>query len=347
MALVRSPFAAYDNLVDLTSAVRNIPIQYGTFNQMGIFSEEGVAADTVMFEETTLDGALIVDRVRGDKNSVSKDPTRRLHTFAVPHFPLDDYISPKDLQAKSAYDNFNEVEQLDAVRQRKLIRIRQNHDWTLNKARAQALFSATAYAPNGTVVQNWNTEFGVTRTEVDFALGTAGTEVLAKIELIIQAVHDGMGGNGVFSGIVIPCDTGFFNALIVHPSVKAAYTYAQQNRAGYDPIRGRLADGGSPMPNGREFSFGGVTFREVRDSYNGSKIVTANEGVAVPMGSDMFKTYFAPAERFGLVNTEGEKMYAFEEASTNGTKIMIETESNHISALLRPQAVVRVFSTGL
>lgn len=342
--LVRSPLNNFD-VVDLTSAVRNIPIQYGTFNTLGIFSVEPVAADSVMFEETTQNGALIVDRVRGEKNSVNKDGVRKLHTFAVPHFPLDDHISPKDLQARSAYDNFNEVEQLDAVRQRKLIRMRQNHDWTLNKARAQALFSGTAYAPSGTVVQDWNTEFGVTRTAVDFALGTSGTEVLAKIELVIQAVHDGMGGNGVFSGIIIPCDTAFFNKLIAHASVKAAWTYAQNNAAGQDPIRGRLAAGGSVMPNGREFYFGGVTFREIRDSYNGSSIVTSAEGVAVPQGSDMFKTYFAPAERFGLVNTLGEAMYAFENAVPNGTKIDIETESNHISALLRPQSVIRCYST--
>lgn len=342
--LVRSPFLNYD-VVDLTSAVRNIPIQYGSFNQMGIFMEDHVAADTVMFEESTINGALIIDRVRGEKNLVNKDGTRKLHTFAVPHFPLDDHISPKDLQAKSAYDNFNEVEQLDSVRQRKLVRMRQNHDWTLNAARAQALFAGTAYAPSGTIVQDWNAEFGVTRTAVDFTLGTSTTEVLAKIELVTQATHDGMGGNGIFSGIMVPCDTGFFNKLITHASVKAAYTYYQQNTSGKDPIRGRLADGGSVMPNGRTFEFGGIMFVEVRDAYNGVKLATANEGVAVPTGSEMFKTYFAPAERFGLVNTAGEKMYAFENAAANGTKIEIETESNHISALLRPQAVIRCYSS--
>lgn len=342
--LVRSPSNNFD-VVDLTSAVRNIPIQWGTFNQMGIFSEEPVASDSVMFEESTQDGALIVDRVRGEKNLVNKDGTRKLHTFAVPHFPLDDHISPKDLAAKSAYDNFNEVEQLDAVRQRKLIRMRQNHDWTLNKARAQALFLGTAYAPSGTVVQNWQTEFNVSREAVDFVLGTSTTEVLEKINDVITYVQNGMGGNGVFSGIVVPCDTAFFDKVTKHPSVKAAYTYAQNLAAGTDPLRGRLAANGSPLPMGREFYFGGVTFREVRDAYNGTKIVTASEGVAVPTGSDMFRTYFAPAERFGLVNTMGEKMYAFEQAESNGTKICIETESNHISALLRPQAVVRCYSS--
>ncbi|MFK5283246.1 major capsid protein, partial [Lacticaseibacillus paracasei] len=82
------------------------------------------------------------------------------------------YISPKDLQNKSAYDNFNEVEQYDAVLTRKLVRMRQNHDWTLNKSRCQALFSSTVYSPSGTVTQNWDTEFAITRTAVDFVLGT-------------------------------------------------------------------------------------------------------------------------------------------------------------------------------
>lgn len=341
--LVRSPSNNFD-VVDLTSAVRNIPIQWGTFNQMGIFTEEGVASDTVLFEESTQNGALIVDRVRGEKNTVSSDGTRKLHSFVVPHFPLDDYISPKDLQNKSAYENMDEEEMLQKVRERKLKRLRMNHDWTLNKARAQAIFSATAYAPTGTITQNWNTEFDVTRTAVDFDLGDTTIEVLAKIEEVIVAVQNGMSGE-VFSGIVIPCDTAFFNKLIIHASVQNAYKYAQANQAGLDPMRGRLAAGGSPMPMGREFFFGGVTFREVRDSYNGTSIVTASEGVAVPTGSDMFKTYFSPAERFGLVNTEGEKLYVFEQAAQNGTKITLESESNHISALLRPQALVRCHTT--
>ncbi len=342
--LVRSPLNNFD-VVDLTSAVRNIPIQYGTFNQLGIFTVEPVSSDVVMFEETTDTGALLLDQVRGQKNTVGKDGTRVLHTFAIPHFPGDDAISPKDLQNKSAYSNFNEVEQLDSIRQRKLLRLKQNHDWILNKARAQAIFSATIYAPNGTVVQNWDTEFGNTRSAVDFVLGTSSTEVLAKIEAVLQYVRTGMGGNGIYTGIVIPCDTTFFSRLVAHASVKTAYTYAQNLTAGTDPLRGRLAAGGSPLPAGREFYFGGVTFREIVDTYNGTSIVTSAEGVAVPTGSDKFVTYFAPAERFGLVNTSGEQMYAFETAATNGTQITLETESNHASALLRPQGCVRCYTS--
>lgn len=344
MALIRSPSNNFE-LVDLTSAVRNLPINYGSFNQMGIFDEDFVVGDQVAFEETTVDGALIVDKVRGEKNTVGKDGTRKLHSFMIPHYPQDDYISPKDLKGVSAYDNFNLVEQFDNVRIKKLMRLRMQHDWTLNKARAQALFSSTVYAPNGTVTQNWDTEFGITRTAVDFVLGTAGTEVLDKIELVLQAVHSGLGGDGIFTGVVAPCDTAFFNKLIRHATVKDAWKYAQKDTAGVDPIRGRLSEGGSPMQVGRSFYFGGINFKEIRDSYNGTSIVTASEGVAVPMGSGRFVTYFGGAERFGLVNTRGERMYAFETSEPNGTKHTIETESNSISALLRPQAVIRLYSS--
>ncbi len=342
--LIRSPSNNFE-VIDLTSAVRNIPIQYGTFNQLGIFAEEGVAGDTVGFEETTQNGALLVDMVRGVKPTTGKDGTRNFHTFGIPHYPHIEEISPKDIKAKSAYDNFDEVEQLEAVRMRKLFRARQNHDWTLNKARAQAIFSATVYAPNNTVTQDWNAEFGVSRTGVDLLLGTNTIEMLDKFEAIIQAVHLGLGGNGMFTGIVIPMDSTLFTRIIRHASVQNAYRYYQSNQVGVDPIRGRLAAGGSPVPIGREFTFGGVTLREIIDTYNGSSIVTSAEGVAIPMGTGMFKTYFGSPERFGLINTQGEKMYAFEQADPRGTGIEISTESNHISALLRPQACVRVYTS--
>lgn len=337
--------ASFDLQHDLTQAVRNIPIQYGWFNTSGIFTDEAVTSDVVRFVESTVDGALIVDRIRGEKNLTSKGNSKKVHSFNVPHFPLDDGISPKELQSQSAYDSISEVQTLEKVIAAKSFRMAQNHDWTLNKARAQALFLGTVYAPNGTVVQDWNSEFGHTRLGVDFTLGTAGTDVIAKIEEVIQYVQDGMGtsGSGSFTGIVAPVDTSFFNKLIKLDAVKTAYAFQQQTNSGTDPLRGRLSTGGNPMQMGREFYFAGITFKEIRDSYNGTKLVTANEGVAVPTGTDMFKTYFAPAERFGLVNTAGERMYMF--TKQDDTQITLQTESNHCSALLRPQGVVRLFSS--
>jgi hypothetical protein len=335
--IVRS-FANGFEVSDWTEEVNVIPNQWGTIGKLGIFTEEPVAEHTVTFEEITKEGALIVDRVRGDRSNYSKDATRKLHTFAVPHFPYDDEISPQDIQGKRAYGSAGDKETLEAVRARKMERIRQNHAWTLEVARAQAITAATAYAPNNTVTQNWNTEFGVTRLSVDFLLGTAGTEVIAKIEAGIAQIQDN--ANGVnFNGTVTLCSPEFFAKLISHASVKTAYQYYTSTQ---EPMRQRL---GGDTTLHREFIYGGTRFIEMRDTLAGTRLIAATKAYMVPTGTDRFKTYFSPANRFGLVNTLGEQVYMFETPALNGTKIDIESESNHISALLAPAMVVEFTSS--
>jgi hypothetical protein len=320
-------------VTDWTEEINVVPNQWGTIGKLGIFSNESVAEHTVTFEEITKDGALIVDRVRGDRATVGKDATRKLHTFAVPHFPYDDYISPQDLQGKRAYGSPSEAETLEAVRTRKMERIRQNHAWTLEVARAQVITAGTVYAPNGTVTQDWNTEFGVTRLSVDFLLGTAGTDIVAKIEEGLSHIQDNTGGAS-YSGTVVLTSPEFFGKLIAHANVKSAYTYYSSTQ---EPLRQRL---GGDMSLHREFIHGGTRFVELRDTLAGNRIIPAGKAYLVPTGSDIFKTYFSPANRFGLVNTLGEQVYMFETPAPNGTKIDIETESNFVNALLRPAMVV-------
>lgn len=323
---------------DWTQEVNVVPNQWGTIGQLGIFNEESVAEHVVVFEEIIKDGALIVDRVRGDRGTVGKDANRKLHTFAVPHFPHDDYISPQDVQGKRAYGSAAGVETLEAVRARKLERIRQNHAWTLEYARSVAITQATVYAPNGTVSQNWNTEFGVSRLSVDFLLGTSTTEVIAKIEAGIAQIQDNAFGATV-TGTVVLSSPEFFAKLISHASVKTAYQYYTSSQ---EPLRQRL--GGANTMH-REFVYGGTRFVEMRDSYAGNRLIPAGKAYMVPTGTDAFKTYFSPANRFGLVNTLGEQVYVFETADQKGTKIELESESNFVNALLRPALVVEFTSS--
>lgn len=323
---------------DWTQEINVVPNQWGTIGQMGIFQEESVAEHVVVFEEIIKDGALLVDRVRGDRATQSKGAQRKLHTFAVPHFPHDDAISPQDLQGKRAYGNPSGVETLEAVRARKMERIRQNHAWTLEFARAQALTAGTVYAPNGTVSQNWFTEFGVARKSVDFLLGTANTEVLAKIEEGIAHIQDNTGGETV-TGTVVLCSPQFFAKLIAHASIKTAYQYYSSTQ---EPLRQRL---GGSFSIQRRFVHGGTEFVEMRDTYAGQALIPAGKAYMVPMGTSSFKTYFSPANRFGLVNTLGEQVYLFESNDQKGTKIELESESNFVNAMMRPQLVVEFTSS--
>ncbi len=333
--LVRS-FGNNFEIADWTEEVNVIPNSWGTIGALGIFTEHPVAEHVVVFEEITKNGALIVDRVRGDRAGVSKDDTRKLHTFAIPHFPVDDAISPQDIQGKRAYGKANEAETLAAVRSRKMENLRMRHAWTLEAARAQLITAGTVYAPSGTVSQNWFTEFNKTQTSVNFAFTTSTTDVTAAIEACIAAVQDNSGGSVTMTGTVVLCSPTWFAALINHPTVKAAYQYYSSTQ---EMLRNRL---GGDNTMHRKFVHGGTTFIEMRDAYNGTQLITTNKAYMIPTGTDAFRTYFSPANRFGLVNTLGEQVYMFERAAPNGTEITIETESNFVNAVMRPELIIEL-----
>lgn len=344
MAITRS-FGANGQfeLTDWTEEINIIPNSWGTIQALGIFQDEPVAEHSVTFEKITKDGALIVDRVRGDRSNVNKDYAREVHSFAVPHFPLSDYISPNDIQGKRAYGNPNAAEALSFVRERKMERIMRDHAWTLEAARAQALTLGTVYAPNGTVAQNWYTEFGKTQQTVNFQFTSSTLDVVAGVESVIAAIQDN-GGMVTLSGVAFLCSPTWFATFIAHNKVQTAYTYFTSTGQA-NPLRERLAPtaaAANTLAGHRTFEYAGAVFIEMRDAYNGVPLIPVDTAVAVPLGTDYFRTYISPANRFFTVNTLGERVYFFETPSLDGTEIKIDTEANFANALLRPELVIKV-----
>lgn len=322
---------------DYTGEVLMIPNQWGLLNQSGLFMDEGVESYSVTFEQTTKDGALIVDKVRGERASAGKDATSKLFSWAIPHFPYDDYISPNDVRGKRAYGSADQEETLANVRARKLARIAQNHAWTLEYARWQLLTAGTVYAPTGTVSMNYWTEMGVTRKQISWALDVSTTDVLAKVEETISHMQDNANGESI-TGVIGYCSSGFFSKLISHANVKAAYTYYASTQ---EPLRNRLGGNNTLY---RTFEYGGIKFVEVRGNYAGNVFIPANDAVFVPEGTEIFKTFLAPANKFDLLGTVGERMYAFEYPSERGDKIIIESESNFLNAVTKPAMLVRGYT---
>lgn len=334
------------SVADWSEEINIIPNSWGTIQQLGLFQEEFVAEHVVQFEEIIRDGALIVDRVRGDRSNVGKDFTRKIHSVSVPHFPMEDVIYPQDIQGKRAYGSATEAETLDAVRARKMVRIAQNHAWTLEAARAQAITAGTAYAPSGSVSGDWYQEFtGTSRpTAIDFLFGTSTTEMLGKIEAMVSAIQDNSGSVSM-TGVVVLTSPTFFASLIAHPTVKLAYQYYTSAQS---PLRDRLADAGaasSSLAMHRTFIYGGVTFIEMRDKYAGTALLPTNYAYACATGTEYFSTYFSPANKFGIINTIAERLYMFESTAPNGSAYTLETESNHLSILKKPLLVVAATSS--
>jgi len=338
MAIIRS-FDKPFEVVDLTAELNLIPNTWGLINELGVFASEGVAQHTVTVESMAGSLAVIADQVRGARNNVNKDDPRALRSFAIPHFPLDDYVTPQDLQGKRAYGNSDAAETEAAVVARKLERIRRNHAVTLEAARAFAITTGQIYAPNGTVVGNYYTDFGITRKELDFVLGTAGTEVNEKAEELIAHIQDNILTGENIAGVVALCSPQFFAKLIKQANVKEAYKYYASTQ---ELLRNRLG-GGSLY---RRFEHGGVTYIEYRGSYNGTALIPAGDAYFMPTGTvDTFISYFSPANKFSHVNTVGEEAYVFQYRDQKDESILLQSEHNALHLVRRPAVICRAFSS--
>lgn len=328
--------------VDHTPAMLVIPNQWQLVDSLGIFTEQGVAERTITLEKISQTIALVSDRSWGERSQQNKDYTRELRSFPMPHFPFDDYISPQDIQGKRAYGSDN-VETLDAVRLRKLERIRNSFAKTMEVARMQLITAGTAYAPNSTIAVNYYTEFGFSQQVVDFVFGTTTTDIRGKIESGIAYIQDNVNAGEIAGNFVCLCNSVFFGNLINHATTINAYQYYSSTQ---DPLRTRLTAAGLDS-RFREFDYGGVRFIEYRA---GTSYIPAGNGhgeaYLFPTNiGDMFETYFAPANKLTLVNTLGEEIYAFEYRDIHDEGHLIQSESNFLNVLRRPQGIVRFNSS--
>lgn len=325
-------------LVDYTEELLLVPNTWGLINELGIFRKESVSQHSITVESTSGTLAMVTDQVRGARNTMNTDDGRVLRAFSIPHFPLDDYVTPQDVQGKRAYGSADAAETEAAVIARKLARIRMNHAVTLEAAKAYAITTGAVYAPNGTVAGNYYTDFGVTRKEVDFVLGTGTTDLTAKAEEVISHIQDNILNGEVVTGVVALCSTAYFTKLINHATVKEAYKYYTSTQ---EVLRNRLGSGLY-----RRFVHGGIEYIEYRGSYNGALLIPAGDAYFMPTGTaDMFISYYSPANKFSHVNTLGEEAYAFTYRGTTDEAITIQTEHNALHLVRRPQAVVRGFSS--
>lgn len=337
MPLVRSVSNAFQ-LTDWSKELQVIPNRWDVLSEAGLFQEESVASFTVTFEQIDKSLGLINDQVRGFKPQANQDYQRKLHTYAVPHFPVFDQILPQDVQGRRAYGS-DAAETSAAVMARKMERIRASFDATLEYGRWYTLSNGTVYAPNGTISGDFYTDASATRKSVGFALGVGTTDLIAKIEEVISHIQDNAQSGGVVTQIVGYCSTEFFSALVNHPKTQAAYQYYSSTQ---EPLRTRL--GGSGIM--RRFEHGGITFVEIRGQYAGNRFVAANEAIFVPLGTDgLFSTYFAPANRLGYENTLGERSYLWSYNDPQGTSIELSGEMNVLNILRRPQVVVKGTTT--
>lgn len=324
-------------VVDSTRELAILPQTWTLLGDSGLFKDEFLSQNTVTFQEVNGSITIVNDQVRGSKPQTTSNDVRKLHSYSLTHHPLMDALYPDDIAGKSAYSDLNAADTEAAALLRKMTKIRKSFDVTKEVARFKTLVTGQAWAPNGTIVADFYTDFGITRNSVDFVFGTSTTDIVAKCESIIAGFQDSASDGTIINSVTAYCSPAWFAKLIAHAKVTQAYQYYSATE-GQSILRNRA--GGMGLY--RRFSFAGINFVEVRTVLAGTTLIPTGEAYFVAETDDeSFATFYGPPNRFGLVNTVAMPQYMWQFRDPRGTEITIESEMNMLNALKKPNFVAK------
>jgi hypothetical protein len=343
-------------VVDRTDSLIVIPNTVGITNALGLFEDVYSTQKTIEIVRSTRKSHLLEDRNWDERNQTIAGREQDALLLKIPHFPLDDAITPNDVDGivvAGSLAEFAELESVASVRADKMIDVREAHALTKEAARMQLITQGTVYAPRATVATNFYTEFGVTRIEIVTDLSSAAdprADFNDAKKATRNALRDGQAGT-VRSFVVLASDS-YYNAVQQNAYVTDAYKYVDQTQA----TRVLLGQGGMDVPGldarFEMMSVFGITFINAGaagyENAAGTFVPFIPEGDAymMPVGIRNFlKTYYAPANRFGSINRRAQGSYFFEYLNEKDDVIEIMTEQNFLNACLNPEAILRLSLT--
>lgn len=334
MGLILDPFV--DNnaftMASLTGAINMVPNKYSKIMDSGLFKTKGVSTRQIGIEERHGVLTLIQTSNPDAPPAQNKAAKRKMRYFEIPHIAIEDAVLPSDYAGVRAFGTEDQlIGPVQAMNDR-LEEMKNKIDITKEHLLAGALKGKILDA-DGSVIYDLYTEFGITQKTVKFALTDDATKVATKIRTVKRHIEANLQGE-IASGVGCWCGPDFFDALVTHKSVEAAY-------AGYSAAMERI--GGD---NRKGFTFGGITFSEYVGSAfdaNGTErvFIPADGCICFPLGTrDVFTIFYAPADFNETVNTIGIEYYARQEPRKYNRGTDVYAESNPLPMCKRPGVLV-------
>lgn len=312
--------------VSLTDAILKRPYKPGRLGALGLFRERGITTTTVVVEEKNGQLSLIATSPRGGPAGAIGPASRTARSFVVPHLERESRIGADEVQNVRAFGSESELASVQQIVNERLTDLRGMHEVTLEYHRMGAIKGQILDADGATPIYNLFTEFGVAQQTVDIDLaGDVRNQVIA-----IQRLSENELGGEPVSGYRAFCGDDFFDALIAAGTVKTSLQYQESALLRTDIRAG--------------FEYGGVVWENYRGNVGGIPFVPADEAFMVPMGTNIFTTYFAPADFMETANTVGLPIYAKigEDPSGFNRFAMLHSQSNPLAICLRPRAVIQI-----
>lgn len=311
--------------VSLTNAILKAPYKPSRIGALGLFRERGIVNTTVVVEEKDGRLSLIQTSPRGGPASTIGQQKRTARSFVVPHLERESTIMADEIQNVRAFGSENALEAVQAIAAEHLQDLRSMHEATLEFMRAGAIQGLVKDA-DGSTLFNLFTEFGVSQQTHDIDLGVEN--VRSEAIKITRLIENELGAEPVSSYRAF-CGDEFFDALIADTTVIESLKYQESALLRTDVRAG--------------FQYGGITWENYRGSVGGTAFFPTAEAFVFPEGTNIFATYFAPADFIEAVNTVGFPLYAKQAADEQLQRwVKIHTQSNPLALCLRPRAVVKV-----
>ena len=319
------------SVVSLTKAIEDTPFVPGRVGQLGIFSEEGVSTTSISIEKIGSTVSLVPAASRGSSGRPMGNDKRQMIPFTATHLPQRASILADEVQNLRAFGSESEVETAQRLMNRKLAKMRRDLDTTIEYQRIGAIKGSILDSDGTTELLNLHTAFGTSVTSHSLVLGTAGTLVRNKVIEARRKMEAALGGL-TYSGARVLCSASFFDALVGHAKVEAAFDRYMNGEFLREDQRGG-------------FYFAGVFWEEYRGQVGATKFIADGEAWMVPEGvPDLFVTNYAPADYMETVNTLGQAYYAKQEPKDFGKGIDVETQSNPIHICTRPAVPVKLLA---
>lgn len=319
------------SVVSLTKAIEATPFVPGRVGQLGIFSEEGVSTTSISIEKVGSTVSLVPAASRGSSGRPMGNDKRQMIPFTATHLPQRASILADEVQNLRAFGGETEVETAQRLMNRKLAKMRRDLDTTIEYQRIGAIKGSILDSDGTTELLNLHTAFGTSVTSHNLVLGTAGTLVRNKVIEARRKMEAALGGL-TYSGARVLCSASFFDALVGHSKVEAAFDRYMNGEFLREDQRGG-------------FYFAGVFWEEYRGQVGATKFIADGEAWMVPEGvPDLFVTNYAPADYMDTVNTLGHAYYAKQEPKDFGKGIDVETQSNPIHICTRPAVPVKLLA---
>lgn len=320
------------SLSQLTQTVVDIPRVPTMLGDMGLFRERPINTTSMSLERMGNALQLVPAQTRGGPGQTLKPKGRKLISVGAVHLPQVDRITADEVQNVRAFGSETEMMAVQTVVTQRIEQMKQNIDLTLEWQRIGALKGVVMDADGTTPLLDVYNLMGKTQTTLPWNTVTAGTTADPKALCVAlkRQIRNALGGKS-YRRIRVICSPGFFDKLVAHNNMKAAWERYQEGAFfRTDQTKG-------------DFEFADVVFTIYDYKIGANDVIEDGFAYAMPEGvGDMFQMWFAPADYMETVNTNGSPYYAKQWMDGSGKWVNLESQSNPITMNTLPEAVFKL-----